>query len=117
MLFLKSKLQNGSVWQASDSTQKIGLAFSEASPLKCRHGGNPIWQLPKTRQKWRCAAVKLFPQLKAGEITLTDLAVKVTGRKPGTGMNFTRTLLVKSCAEAKAHFARSAKRYGKAKAS
>jgi len=24
-------------------------------------------------------AVKLFPQLKAGEITLTDLAVKVTG--------------------------------------
>lgn len=62
-------------------------------------------------------AVRLFPQLKAGDLTLTDLAVKVTGRPKGTGMNFTRALLVRSCAEAKTHFTRSAKRYGKSKAS
>jgi len=70
----------------------------------------------KDKSKMAAQAVKLFPQLKAGELTLTDLAVKVTGRLKGRGMNFTRSLLVKSCADAKVHFARSAKRYGKAKA-
>jgi hypothetical protein len=67
----------------------------------------------KDKSKMAAQAVKLFPQLKAGEITLTALAAKVTGRKPGTGMNFTRSLLVESCAEAKAHFAASARRHGK----
>jgi hypothetical protein len=67
----------------------------------------------KDKSKMAAQAVKLFPQLKAGELTLTDLAAKVTGRKPGNGMNLTRSLLVKNCAEARAHFAASARRYGK----
>lgn len=61
----------------------------------------------KDKEKMAAQAVKLFPKLQAGEITLTALAAKVTGREPGSGMNFTRDLLCRNLAQARAHFNKS----------
>ncbi len=61
------------------------------------------------KEKLAKHAVQLFKK----DLPLTDIAEKITGKERGQGLNFTRALLVKSCAEAKAHFAASAKRYGK----
>ena len=61
------------------------------------------------KEKLAKQAVQLFKK----DLPLTDIAEKVTGRPRGTGLNFTRSLLVEACAEAKAHFAASAKLYGK----
>jgi len=65
----------------------------------------------KDKSKMAAQAVQLFKK----DLPLTDIAARVTGRPRGTGLNFTRSLLVEACAEAKAHFAASAKRYGKTK--
>ena len=67
------------------------------------------------KEKMASQAVKLFPKLQAGEITLTALATKVTGRKPGEGLNLTRDMLCRNLAEARAHFNKSKRHQQKSK--
>lgn len=62
------------------------------------------------REKLAPKAARLWPQIKSGEITLTDAAQKVTGRERGSGLNYTRSLLTSELAAARNWFAASSKR-------